>query len=160
MNKPTIPYWPRAMRLVTAAAYVDLSTAEFLKEVKNGVLPDGFRLGRSEHWDRRQIDTSLDRLTGATDDWRHKLGLLPAVPDTPRFEPKATPRQQATDPEPERRTKAFKITTLAAHWKCSDTVVRSLIEKGDLKAFRVGRLIRITPEAVEDYEIARLRGSE
>lgn len=74
------PHWPRAMRLGTASAYLDLSTAEFLREVSSGVLPDGVRLGRSEHWDRHQIDERLERLTGVASDWRVGSPLYAEAP--------------------------------------------------------------------------------
>ena|SRR5690554_772324 len=42
--------------------------------------------------------------------------------------------------------------TLAERWDCSAQHVRRLISQGQLHAFRVGRLIRIRPEWVEEYE--------
>ncbi len=42
--------------------------------------------------------------------------------------------------------------SLADRWGCSAQTVRNLISEGRLRAFRVGRLFRIKPEAVEEYE--------
>lgn len=65
------PHWPRAMKRATAAAYCDLSPAEFDKAVASGTLPLGFALGRSLHWSQVGIDEHLDRLSGdAVPDWR------------------------------------------------------------------------------------------
>lgn len=40
--------------------------------------------------------------------------------------------------------KPFSTETLAARWGCSPQHIRDMIERGELTAFRVGRLIRIT----------------
>ena len=43
--------------------------------------------------------------------------------------------------------------TLAKEWGCSERHVRNLIQQGELPAFRAGhRLLRITKEAVEEYQ--------
>ncbi|MRI57250.1 DNA-binding protein [Methylobacterium sp. DB1607] len=42
---------------------------------------------------------------------------------------------------------------LADRWCCSPNHVRNLIRRGELNAFRVGsRLLRISPDAVEEFE--------
>src|SRR5690554_2527640 len=42
---------------------------------------------------------------------------------------------------------------VAEIWGCSPNHVRNLIHRGELRAFRLGRrLIRIPPDALEDYE--------
>ncbi len=42
---------------------------------------------------------------------------------------------------------------VAEHWGCSANHVRNLVKRGELEAFKLGlRLIRITPQAVRDYE--------
>ncbi|WP_108500505.1 helix-turn-helix domain-containing protein [Paracoccus indicus] len=41
---------------------------------------------------------------------------------------------------------------LADRWDCSGETVRAMIRSGTLPAFRVGRMMRITAKAVEDYE--------
>lgn len=148
MTKPDMPYWPRAMRLPTAAAYVDLSTNEFLMEVKNGVLPSGFRLGRSEHWDRWQIDKSLDQFSRVAEDWRVGSPLYADAHPT-----SAVPKTAPT-PNPAGRLRAYSVATLAGHWEYSTSAIRKLIAKGELRAFRVGKLIRIMPDAVAEYEAA------
>lgn len=71
----TRPYWPAMMRRSLAAAYCDLSVAEFEREVADGRLPGPIMLGSREHWSRTRLDQALDRLHGGGDDWRARLGL-------------------------------------------------------------------------------------
>ena len=47
---------------------------------------------------------------------------------------------------------AFTPEGLADRWQVSSETIRQMIRRGDLRAFRVGRLFRIPPEAVEDIE--------
>ena len=42
--------------------------------------------------------------------------------------------------------------TLAERWSCSSQHIRDLVAAGHLRAFRVGRLIRIRREEVERFE--------
>ena len=46
----------------------------------------------------------------------------------------------------------FTPETLAERWLCSAETVRQLVHQGRLRAFRVGRMIRIPLVAVEEYE--------
>lgn len=57
-------YPPAAMVRRRAAAYCDLSEAEFDREVAAGRLPQPFRVGRSNHWSRQQLDKALAVLAG------------------------------------------------------------------------------------------------
>ena len=41
---------------------------------------------------------------------------------------------------------------VAERWKCSAETVRKMVKRGELHGFRVGRMIRITQNAIEDYE--------
>lgn len=67
-----VPFWPRMMKRATACAYLDLSAAEFEREIAAGHLPHPVKLGNTEHWSRSQLDEHIDRLTGAAvvNDWR------------------------------------------------------------------------------------------
>ena len=72
-------YPPRTMRRATAAAYLDLSTAEFEREIAAGRLPLPFRLGNAEHWSAAAIDAAIDRLAGErVTGWREKAKLYEA----------------------------------------------------------------------------------
>jgi len=64
-------------------------------------------------------------------------------------------------PLPERRRRAsadrprerpyWTIEALAARWAISARTVRRLIERGQLRAIRIGGQLRISPEAVERF---------
>jgi len=57
-----------------------------------------------------------------------------------------------TMPEPSPARRLYTPATLAAEWGCSPRHVRNLINRGELRAFRLGRkLLRITTEAAEEY---------
>lgn len=73
--KQAAPYWPAMLRRTNAAAYCDLSIAEFEREVNAGTLPLPVKLGNSEHWSRRKLDEALEALHGGVSDWREKAGL-------------------------------------------------------------------------------------
>ena len=47
----------------------------------------------------------------------------------------------------------WNVNDLAEHWGCSQTFVYSRINSGELMSFRLGgKLIRISRQAVDDYE--------
>lgn len=48
--------------------------------------------------------------------------------------------------------KPFTADMLAERWECSAETVRQLYKRGELRGFRVGRMIRIPLDAVEEYE--------
>lgn len=65
------PYPPRMMTRARAAHYVDLSEAEFEREVAAGTLPGPILLGKRPHWSRKDLDAMLDKLeSGEPTDWR------------------------------------------------------------------------------------------
>lgn len=49
-------------------------------------------------------------------------------------------------------TYAYTPETLGDHWGVSAATVRNLVREGSLRAFRVGRQIRIRPDDVNAYE--------
>ena len=49
---------------------------------------------------------------------------------------------------------------LAERWLCSAETVRQLYKRGELRGFRVGRMIRIPIDAVEEYERCQTSASE
>lgn len=62
--------WPAAMKRKTAAAYLDMSEAAFLREVAAARLPMPFMIGGREHWRRDALDKAIDRMTGGVvEDW-------------------------------------------------------------------------------------------
>ena len=48
--------------------------------------------------------------------------------------------------------KAFTVSSLAERWACSKDVVYDLLRKKELRAFRVGRALRISAEEVRRFE--------
>lgn len=57
-------YRPRLLSLSTAAAYVNLSQAGFLRAVKDGLYPQPIVCGCRKQWDVRALDIAIDRLSG------------------------------------------------------------------------------------------------
>jgi len=49
-------------------------------------------------------------------------------------------------------TRPYTVDRLAERWECSAATVRALVSSGRLRAMRVGRLIRVRPEWVEEFE--------
>jgi excisionase family DNA binding protein len=47
---------------------------------------------------------------------------------------------------------AFTVNTLAEHWACSPDIVYDMIRQKKIKAFKLGRVIRISAEEVARYE--------
>jgi excisionase family DNA binding protein len=50
--------------------------------------------------------------------------------------------------------------TLGRLWGVSAATVRNLVRSKKLKAFRIGRQIRIRPEHVEEYETSTTTGGD
>ena len=64
----TAPYWPRAMKRSTAAAYCDMSVSAFEKEVLSGRFPSPVTIGGREHWCIKALDKAVDHITGQAND--------------------------------------------------------------------------------------------
>jgi hypothetical protein len=45
------------------------------------------------------------------------------------------------------------VRQLARHWRCAPARVRQLIRRGVVRAFMVGRAVRIPPDAVREAEL-------
>src|SRR5262249_31097023 len=59
-----------------------------------------------------------------------------------------------------KRSDIYTPATLAREWRCSERHIRNLISNGKLSAFRLGgKLLRITAEAVGDFECRNLTAS-
>lgn len=82
MSRAGVPDWPRLMKRATAAAYCDMTVAEFEREVAAGRLPSPTALGGLERWSRIEIDeiTERDRLP----DWRRCQPLYQEAANAPR----------------------------------------------------------------------------
>lgn len=65
------PDWPRMMRKVTLARYLDITPSEVEKEVVAGRLPMPVKMGSADHWSRAAVDSMIERIAGESlDDWR------------------------------------------------------------------------------------------
>ena len=60
-----------------------------------------------------------------------------------------------TDESPRR---AYTCQTLAEEWSVSAATIRNLVRRGELKAFRVGRQIRIKFDEAEAYKLSTMSG--
>ena len=60
-------YPPRLLRADRAAAYVAMSTSEFLRLVADGELPRGIKMRSMVFWDRLELDAAVEN-------WKAKQG--------------------------------------------------------------------------------------
>jgi excisionase family DNA binding protein len=58
------------------------------------------------------------------------------------------------------QARAFTVASLARQWECSEGVIRKLIGKGQLRAFRIGVLIRIPADEVERFECQNIPSND
>ena len=68
-----LAYPPRALRADRAAAYLSMSTATFLRLVKDGRLPKGKKLSGLTFWDRLALDEFVEHYEGESEDTRNDL---------------------------------------------------------------------------------------
>jgi len=55
--------------------------------------------------------------------------------------------------------KPFTVPSLAQRWGCSEGLIRKMIDRGELRSFRLGVLIRVPVEEVERVECQNLTAS-
>ena len=53
----------------------------------------------------------------------------------------------------------FTVPALAVRWECSEGLIRKMIERGQLRSFRIGVLIRIPADEVERIECQNTQSS-
>ncbi|WP_110365780.1 helix-turn-helix domain-containing protein [Tritonibacter mobilis] len=53
---------------------------------------------------------------------------------------------------PDIQPKPFTPDQLGERWGCSGETVRQLVKRGELRGFRIGRMIRIPQKEVEEFE--------
>lgn len=53
---------------------------------------------------------------------------------------------------PEHDIRPYSVPQLAERWGCSDSMIRKLINQGELQSFRIGTLIRIAAAEVARFE--------
>jgi prophage regulatory protein len=77
----SIPDWPRMLRRNFAAQYLDMSGAEFERQVAEGALPMPVKLGDELRWSRAALDEAVERLAGErAPDWRSRSKLYGVAP--------------------------------------------------------------------------------
>lgn len=60
-----LPHWPRLMGALLSSAYVGLGRTAFLEGVRRGDWPGPVKYGRRRLWDRKQLDRTVDSMSGA-----------------------------------------------------------------------------------------------
>jgi len=60
----TAPFWPAMLSKRTALQYLDLTEAEFEREIAAGRLPDGVLFGSKVHWYKAALDAALAVIAG------------------------------------------------------------------------------------------------
>lgn len=48
--------------------------------------------------------------------------------------------------------RVFNLSDVAERWDCSEAHVRKVVETGELRAFRIGKLWRIRGDAIDEFE--------
>jgi excisionase family DNA binding protein len=79
---------------------------------------------------------------------RSLQGGLPCNPTKLEIWPENTATQ--TDPSPQQAGRFLSIAEVAVRLDVSEKTVRRMIERGDLRAHRVGRLIRVAERSLAD----------
>ena len=169
----------RGLNRVEAARYVGISTTIFDKLVQEGKMPEPFRIGARAIWDLRKLDAAFDELSGPDEgddftgweDWdasqpeppKGRLAARQAGIDAHASVIQARKDARRRDHEPLMSEEypgyhnVYTPDTLAEHWKCSASLIRRLIQRGELVGLKYGgKLIRITAATVVAYEKANL----
>lgn len=141
----TKPYWPRMMKLKTAAQYCDLTPADFTREVASGRLPRPVWLGGDDHWDLVILDHDLSRLSGDVSDWRKDQPGLNAASPSVRPARKGNSAVRSV----------FSPAQIAERWGVGSHTVYSWLRAGDLRHFRIGKLYRVREDVLIEFETER-----
>ena len=129
-------YPPRGLRREAAARYIGIGATKFDEMVQDGRMPRPKKIDSCIVWDRMALDTAFSHLPDTTPD---------------NFFDNAFASKAANE-EP----RAYSPRTLAERWCCSDKHVRNMIDRGELKNFNLGKLLRISKEEVERYEADKM----
>ena len=169
----------RGLNRIEAARYVGISTTTFDKLVREGQMPQPFRIGSRTIWDLRKLDTAFDALSGPEEadsftgweDWdrgqpeppkgRQAVKQADHAAHALVIQARKDARRKGPPPmmseEYPGYHNVYTPETLAEHWKCSANHIRNLVRRGELDGSRYGnKLIRITAAAVVAYEEANI----
>lgn len=167
----------RGLSRQEAARYVGISTPKFDELVREGQMPQPFRIGSRVIWDLRKLDAAFDVLSGSDEvdsftgweDWdasqpesaqgrqaARQAGIDAHVPivQARKEARRRGPKPPMSEEYPGYHS-VYTPDTLAEHWKCSASLIRRLIQRGELAGLKYGgKLIRITAATVVAYEEA------
>lgn len=169
----------RGLSRVEAARYVGISTTTFDKLVREGKMPEPFRIGSRMIWDLRKLDAAFDELSGPEEansfagweDWDASQPEPPKGRQATRqagIDAHASIIQARKDarrrgPEPLMSEQfpgyhhVYTPDTLAERWQCSAALIRGMVQRGELAGTKYGgKLIQITAATVVAYESANL----
>ena len=140
-------------------------------------MPEPFRIGARAIWDLRKLDAAFDELSGPDEgdsftgweDWdasqpeplRGRSAARQAGVDAHASIIQARKDARRRDHEPLMSEqfpgyhRIYTPDTLAERWNCSASLIRRLIQRGELAGLKYGgKLIRITAATVVAYEEA------
>ncbi|WP_313902123.1 hypothetical protein [Methylobacterium sp. E-046] len=169
----------RGLNRQEAARYVGISAPKFDDLVRDGQMPQPFRIGSRTIYDLRKLDAAFDVLSAPEEvdsfaDWEEWSRSQPEPPKGRQAAKQAgidahaaiiQARKDARRrcPEPLMSEEypgyhhVYTPDTLAEQWKCSTTLIRNLVQRGELAGVKYGeKLIRITAGTVVAYESANL----
>ncbi|WP_279604728.1 helix-turn-helix domain-containing protein [Methylobacterium sp. J-070] len=162
----------RGLNRQEAARYVGISAAKFDELVREGLMPQPFRIGSRVIWDLRKVDDAFDALSepekaNPWDDWdassqaqskasqKERLAKADAAKIQARKDTKRPATRIMMSEDYPGHPNVYDPTTLAERWRCSVQHVRNMIRRGELEAFlHGGVLTRISPATVIAYEKA------
>lgn len=165
----------RGLNRVEAARYVGISAPTFDKLVREGNMPQPFRIGSRTIYDLRKLDAAFDVLSGVEEEdsvvgWEDWDRAQPEPPQGRQAVKQAdhTAHALVIQARKDARRKgpspmmseeypgyhnAYTPETLAERWQCSSNHIRNLIRRGELNESRYGnKLIRITAAVVVAFE--------
>ena len=56
--------------------------------------------------------------------------------------------------------RCFTVEEIAGRWSVSKAHVRRIIARGELQSFRMGRVVRVTPDALDRFEKEKTGGED
>lgn len=124
---------PRLMPREVAAYYCGLLPGKFDQQVRDGHLPQSRALSGVALWDRSMLDQAISAMF----DRGGCTGGKGQAPD-------------ATSPPAKGWN--FTVKEVAGRWQCSDQHIYNLVRSGELQAIRLGKSVRISMKAVEEFE--------
>ncbi|MGE8131600.1 hypothetical protein ACQKQD_32035 [Methylobacterium sp. NPDC080182] len=169
----------RGLSRIEAARYVGISITTFDKLVREGKMPEPFRIGSRTIYDLRKLDAAFDVLSGSDEidsftgweDWdasqpepskgRQAAKQADIDAHASIIQARKGARRRGTEPLMSDQFPGYHHVytpdALAERWKCSAALIRGMVQRGELAGTKYGgKLIRITAATVAAYESANL----